>query len=181
MSLNPTAPARGDRPWWVAAVHVLALLPALMALAAIIAVRTFAKTLRRRRDSLIRSPFKLPQLASSPHRSPFQALTYGGLGALLGYRAGRASTQAAYSQLRLRSGVSEIECRYLAAPASIPVAQGDQLKLWGSLGRDGVLRGYRLENISNGTTHKVTLVRPWAAGAAVLSALLCLIILTNAI
>ena len=162
-------------------MHVLAVLPGLMAIAVLIAVRTFAKSLRRSKDSLIRSPFKLPETRSKPHWSPSPALTFGGLGALLGYRAGRASAQTEYSQLRLKSPGSEIVCRYLAAPASIPVAQGDELKLWGSLGRDGVLRAYRLENVSNGAMHKVTLIRPWVVAAAVISALLCLIILTTVI
>src|SRR5450759_2715757 len=131
ISLNTTAPARGDRPWWVSLVYVLALLPALMAVAVVIAIRAFAKTLRSSTGSVSRSPFKLPALAPKPHWSPSPALTFGAVGALLGYRAGRASASTECSQMRVRSTGGETECRYLAAPASIPVAQGDELNLWG--------------------------------------------------
>ncbi len=152
-----------------------------MALAVILAVRAFTKSLGRTKDSLIRSSFKFGGLPSKPRWSPSPALTFGGLGALLGYRAGRASARAEYSQIRLTAPSSEIVCRYLAPPASIPVAQGDELKLWGTLGRDGVVRAYRLKNLSNGASHKVTLIRPWVVAAAAISALFCLIILTTAI
>lgn len=164
ISLNTTAPAGGDRPWWVSVVHVLAVLPGLMAMAVIVAVRMFANSLRRSKRSVSRSPFKLPDLTPKPHWSPSPALTFGGLGTLLGYRMGRASAKTEYSQLRLRSPGSEVECRYLAASASIPVAQGDELRLWGSQGRDGVLRGYRL-TIACSKYEQGGGWKPWSLGA----------------
>lgn len=175
--LRTTPPAHGDTPWWVTVVGLLATLPGLLVGAAIVVVRSVAHHARRGEGGSIGLTFKFPGLTANTNLSASPALAYGGSGALLGYRAVRGA-DTEYSQLRLRSpGGEAVECRYLAAPASIPVAVGDELKLWGSLGRDHVLRGYRLENLSNGAMHKVTLVRPWATAFVAAFVLLCLLII----
>jgi hypothetical protein len=171
VSLGATPPASGDRPWWVAVIHALAMLSAVTTLTFILALRTFAKNLGRAKESLVPSPLKLFVRPSAPRWNVSVTLSFEGLAALLGYRAGR------YSQIRLRAPSSEMVCRYLAPPASIPVATGDDLRLWGKLGRDGVVRAYRLENLSNGASHNVTLIRSWVVAAAAISALFCLIVL----
>ncbi|HEY2768903.1 MAG TPA: hypothetical protein VGI76_11650 [Solirubrobacteraceae bacterium] len=151
------------------------MLSALTALAFIMALRAFAKSLGRAKDGLVPSPLKLFGQPSKPQMNVSVTFSFEGLAALLGYRAGR------YSQIRLTAPSSEMVCRYLASPASIPVATGDDLRLWGKLGRDGVVRAYRLENVSNGASHEVTLVRPWVLAAAVASALFCLMVLATVV
>jgi hypothetical protein len=151
------------------------MLSALTALTLILALRAFAKSLGRAKDGLVPSPLKLFGRPSKSRWSVSLTLSFEGLGALLGYRAGR------YSQIRLTAPSSEMVCRYLAPPASIPVAKGDDLRLWGKLGRDGVVRAYRLENLSNGASHNVTLIRPWVLAAAAISALFCLTVLATVI
>jgi hypothetical protein len=151
------------------------MLSALIALTWILVLRAIVKSLGRAKDGLVPSPLKLFGRSSEPRWSVSMTLSFEGLAALLGYRAGR------YSQIRLKAPSSETMCRYLAPPASIPVAQGDDLMLWGKLGSDGVARAYRLENLSNGASHTVILVRPWVLAAAGISALFCLIVLASVI
>lgn len=186
VSLSAARAGSGDRPWWVPVVHALALLPAVAAVASIMAARTLLRSLRSTKaglapkDGLIPSPFKfgdMPTKPKSASSSSSSSLLLGGLGAFLGYRAGRSASVADCSQIRLRTPTRQLECRYLAAPGSMPAAVGDELNLWGTLGRDGVLRAYRLENLSTGASHRVALVRPAVAAAAAASVVLLILIL----
>jgi hypothetical protein len=82
--------------------------------------------------------------------------------------------------LRLRTGGSETVCRYLAAPAMLPVARGDHLLIWGQPGDDGVVRARRLENRSVNASHKAPLLPSPVAVAAVAFVVFWLMILMAA-
>ena len=83
--------------------------------------------------------------------------------------------------IRLRVESREVICRYLEAPNILPVRRGDELAFWGAYKPDGMVRGYKLENRSNGATHEADLVRGWVYLAALASAFLCLVVMSNVV
>jgi hypothetical protein len=182
LALSATKRARGDRPWWVGVVHVLAVVPVLFIVAVAGATQAALRSMGKAKEGLIRSPLKLSTWVATPQPSSSSSeLLTDGLKALLEYWSRGASANVVYSQIRLQSPTRQIACRYLAAPDGLPVVVGDELSLWGTFGRDGVLRAHRLENASAGSTHKVTLVHPLVGAGAAVSALLCLMVLATAI
>jgi hypothetical protein len=175
VSISLTPPARGDGPWWVAIVQCLAVVPGLAALMVLLTMRVVSRSVRRTHRGLFSS---IVLLSSMPGQrfSPSPALAVGIIEAAF---KNRAAMRAEYSMIRLRVENGEVACRYLAAPNILPVRRGDSLALWGPRKADGIIRGYKLENRSNGTTHTATLVRGWVYLAASVSALLCLMVLSN--
>jgi hypothetical protein len=159
----------------VAIVECLAVVPGLAALVVLLAVRVVSRSVRRAHGGLFSS---IVLLSSMPGQrfSPSPALVVGVIEAVF---KNRAAMRAEYSMIRLRVENGEVACRYLAAPNILPVRRGDSLALWGPRKPDGIVRGYKLENRSNGTTHRVTMVRGWVYLAAFVSAFLCLMVLSN--
>jgi hypothetical protein len=175
VSISLTPPARGDGPWWVPFVQCLAVVPGLAALVVLLTMRVVSRSVRRTHRGLFSSIVLLSSM-SGQRFSPSPALVVGVIEAAF---KNRAAMRAEYSMIRLRVENGEVACRYLAAPNILPVRRGDSLALWGPRKADGIVRGYRLENRSNGTTHRATLVRGWVYLAAFVSALLCLMVLSN--
>jgi hypothetical protein len=182
LALSATKPASGDRPRWVAGVYVLAFIPVLVIVAVIVAVHAAMQSLGRAKDGFIRSPFRLSTWISTPQpSSSTSALLKSAFDALLSYRQWQSSSTVTYSEIRLRESTSQRACRYLASPDGISVVLGDELKLWGTVGSDGVLRANRLENVSTGSSHSVALVPPLVVFGAVIAAFFCLMVLASAI
>ncbi len=181
VSIRPTPVLKDDRPWWLPVVYALAMLPGLAALAVIQTRRSLTRRTRHGNGGIL--PSLIGAGGFSPRRnwtpSPSQAA--GGVGVLLGYRFGRAGNRVDCSLIRLSSPGGEVVCRCLVEPAVLPVAQGDDLSVWGVPRPDGILRATRIENQTNGTTYKVTLVNPFVAASAVASLLLCLLVLFSVI
>jgi hypothetical protein len=175
VSISVTSPIRGDRPWWVPLVECLAVMPGLAALMVLILLRAVSRSVRRARGGILGSIAQLSSLPG-PHLSPSPELVIGVIEAVF---KNRAAMRPEYSMIRLRVSSGEVACRYLAAPNILPVRRGDSLALWGSSKPDGIVRGYKLENRSNGTRHKATMVRGWVYLAAFVSAFLCLMVLSN--
>lgn len=181
LALSATKRAAGDRPWWVGVVYVLAVVPVLIAVAVVFATQAAMRSMGRAKEGLIRSPFKLSTWVSTPQpKSQLSELLTDVLKTLLDIRL-RRSSDVTYSQIRLQGATRQIACRYLAAPDSLPVVVGDELSLWGVVGRDGVLRAHRLENVSADSSHKVTLVHPLVGVGAGVTAVFCLMVLVSAI
>jgi hypothetical protein len=182
LALSATKPASGDRPRWVPAVYVLAFIPVLVIVAVIVAVHVAMRSFGRTKDSFIRSPFRLDTWISPPQSSSSTStLLKSAFEALLSYRQWQSSSPVTYSQIRIQGPTSQVACRYLAAPDSISVVLGDELKLWGKFGSDNVLRATRLENASTGSSHKVALVPPLVIFGAFIAAFFCLTTLASAI
>jgi hypothetical protein len=175
VSISLTPPARGDGPWWVLLVQCLAVVPGLAALMVLLTMRVVSRSVRRSHRGLFSSIALLSSM-SGQRLSPSPALVVGLIEAAF---KNRGAMRAEYSMIRLRVENREVACRYLAAPNILPVRLGDSLALWGPRKADGIVRGYKLENRSNGTTHTATLVRGWVYLAAFVSALLCLMVLSN--
>jgi hypothetical protein len=180
LALSATKPASGDRPRWVAAVYVLAFIPVLLIVAVIVAVHAAMRGFTRPKDGFIRSPFRLGTWISPPQSSSStSALLKSAFDTLLSYRQWQASAPVTCSELRLQGSTRQVACRYLAAPDGISVVLGDELKLWGRFGSDGVLRANRLENVSTGSSHSVALVPPLVIFGAVIAAIFCLTTLAS--
>lgn len=188
LAVSAVKVAGGDRPWWVPFVHALALVPIAIAVVSVMVVRAFLRASSSAsagfsaKDGLIPSPLRLgSMLAPSKPDSSSPSLLLEGASVLLEYRAGRTARRADCAKIRLSTPKGKLECRYLAELGSVPVEVGDELQLWGTLGRDGVLRARRLENLSTGASHSVTLVPPVIAFAAAASMLFCLLILASVV
>jgi len=160
---------------------VLALVPVLIALAVVFATQAAIRSMGRAKEGLISSPLKLGIWVPTPQpRSQLSELLMDVLKTLLDIRIRRASN-VTYSQIRLQGATRQIACRYLAAPNALPVVVGDELNLWGDVGRDGVVRARRLENVSAGSSHEVKLVPPLVGAAATTAVVFCLMVLASAI
>ncbi len=160
---------------------MLAVVPVLIALAVVFATQAAMRSMGRAKEGLIPSPLKLGTWVPTPQpKSQLSELLMDVLKTLLDIRIRRAS-DVTYSQIRLQGATRQIACRYLAAPDSLPVVVGDELSLWGDVGRDGVLRARRLENVSAGSSHEVKLVHPLVGGAAATAVVFCLMVLASAI
>lgn len=163
-------------------MYVLAFIPVLLIVAVIVAAHAAVRSFTRPKSGFIRSPFRLDTWISPPQSSSSTStLLKSAFDALLSYRQWQSSAPVTCSELRLQEPTRQVACRYLAAPDGISVVLGDELKLWGRFGSDGVLRANRLENSSTGSTHEVALVHPLVAVGAAIAALICLSILASAI
>jgi hypothetical protein len=177
VSIAPTQASRDDRPWWVPVVQTLAILPGLVALAVIMTLRAIARRIRGTQTGLLKSAL---HFGGSPSKASWHpALAAGGLGAILGYRMGRAGARTEYSLIRLTTSGPDVVCRYLDQPSALPISLGDEIALWGTLRSDGSIRSYRLQNRSTGASHKAVLIKPWVIAAACMSILLCLVLLSS--
>jgi hypothetical protein len=179
-SIAATAPAAGDIPWWAKSVGFLAVLPGLIALAFLLALRIALKALAPKRakgksgfgrlaGSLLGGGFS--PLPAGPSKGPL------GIGAagLIGYALGRRhNAPPEYSLLMIVSSAGVVPCRYPTAPAALPVAVGDQVELSGRLYPDNTARGWRCRNLSTGVNHRARIVQPWVPFAALASLVLCL-------
>ena len=187
ISIAATPASRGDRPWWVPLTYLFALIPLLMALAAITAMRAVVRAFslgalggRRAGGDLMMKMLGFGGGSGGAHPGALTSLVSGVLQDVLGYRLKRATDPHEYSLMRLRAGKGETVCRYMAAPATLPVARGDHLLIWGRSGDDGVIRARRLENRSVGATHTAPLVPSAVAIAAIVFLAFWLMILTAA-
>jgi hypothetical protein len=150
--------------------------------AVIVAAHAVMRSFTGAKGGFVRSPFRLDTWISPPQpSSSSSALLKSAFDALLSYRQWQASAPVTCSELRLQEPTRQVACRYLAAPDGISVVLGDELKLWGRFGSDGVLRANRLENASTGSSHSVALVPPLVVFGAVIAAFFCLTTLASAI
>ena len=159
VAIAATPPQRGDRPWWGALLTALAVIPGLLALFVLYAVR------------------RLTRLSSRSSRR--RLLLAGGLGGLAGYRLGRRHGGGEHTALRVRTAGGEAICRCACPPASLSFAPGDDIAIWGRLHPDGVTRARRLENRTAGARQRIPAVRPWVPFAAAVSLVLCIAALNS--
>jgi hypothetical protein len=180
VAITATPPASGDRPLWAPFLAVAAVLPGLIALAGIFALRTMTRALTRSRNNFVRSMFGIRPAGKGRSWSPGFFLG-SAVGGMIGYRLGRRNSRLEHTTIRVDTAQGDQLCRYPAAPGALPLNVGDVVEITGRRHSDGVLRGRRFTNSSLSLNHTARLVAPWVPFAAALSLVLCVALIASAL
>jgi hypothetical protein len=174
-TIAATAPAAGDLPWWAQSAGLLAVLPGVVGLFVIFAVRIALRAVSSSRRQGIGRLFSLGGSSGRGGGSgAVRLLIAAGLGGMAGYRLGRGAKPAEYSLLLIASSRGDVPCRYPTAPSMLPVSTGDRVELLaGRLYPDNTARAWRCRNLSTGVSHQARIVATWVPFAAAISFFLC--------
>jgi MYXO-CTERM domain-containing protein len=182
-SIASTPPAAGDIPWWAKSAGFLAVLPGLIAVVFLLALRIVIRVLvpkREKRNELGRLVGLFGGGFSPAPAGPSKGLLGMGAAGLVGYALGRRrNAPPEYSLLMVVASTGVVPCRYPTAPAALPVAIGDQIELFGRLYPDNTARAWRCRNLSTGVSHRARIVSSWVPFAAIASLALCLYVIAG--
>lgn len=164
LSLSTTPPQAGDRPWWAPFVGVLAIVPGVVALMTIAAIRMAMRMMSSRR-SLLSGLLGVPRRGAEPLSIDLSEL-------LKLWSKHPAAQEHSLLRMQTPTGTARY-CRYAAAPSMLPLQVGDHVSCWGRELPDGTLRARRLVNRTTGTAHTARVAPPWVTAAALTSLVLC--------
>jgi hypothetical protein len=172
VSVAPTPPQRGDRPWWAGLAFALAIVPGVLAAALLVSLHLIRGGVAG--SGRLVAANMLPAgmgKTRTRHSSGGGWLAAGGLGAMLGWHF-RGRRDREHTVLRVRTSAGTTLCRVASPPPALGVGVGDHVQLRGRIHGDGGLRVFALQNQTTGMTHRPSFVPPRLLAFAVCSAVL---------